>query len=561
MNLSKAMCRRIWVVVFIVLAANLVGSAQNTRNSRIDKKHEAVNSYIKFTNETIHLLWDLHVKLERFNKEANLYKLGKTSSLKFETRQFVNDFAFNSKLKAVCATKPAEGGILVDLRDLYEQTSVGNGYIPMPQRSILNKYRDELYFSLISVLGLTDSLSQYVRIRQYRVDKELTHVYGILKEMEKLYGEIQFQKDQMERLCQQLSEPIPPALKSLQNIMNYSREILIAVRDDQPKKLPQLSRMLQASVEVAERMKKNTRANLLGLDLYYNVESSGYGHMIKYAEQIQLRADEYTKKGWMPEDFEVYGNAYYFYNERMLAVFNHHKYGIAAYYNRFIGFANRVFVKELEEVPLFKVISPEKVQMLADKKNNTPGPNSLQGAASNNMVFLLDVSASMDRPEKLNLLKESISFLVDQMRPEDEVSIIIYSGDARVILNPTSALFKAEIKSAIKSMRPGGKTKAMQGLKEAYRVAERNFIAGGNNRIIMASDGAFDINDSILKYVGKKSLNSISLSVLLFNKLENIRVAEELTRLANRGGGNYSHVQPENAKQVLIMEANSVRRQ
>jgi len=282
--------------------------------------------------------------------------------------------------------------------------------------------------------------------------------------------------------------------------------------------------------------------------------------MIKYAEQIQTRAKEFTSQGFFPPEFKVYGKAHYYYNERMLAVFNHHKYGITAYYNRFIGFANQIFVIELEEVPLFKVITYEMSQAISLGGPTEIPLNSLEGAASNNMVFLLDVSASMDRPEKLNLLKESISHLVDLMRPEDEISIIIYSGDARIILNPTSALFKAEIKSAIRSMRPGGKTKALQGLKEAYRLAEKNFIPSGNNRIIMASDGAFEVNDALMKYVRKKSGTSIQLSVLLFNKLENLQVAEELSLLAAQGGGNYSHVEPENAKLVLVKEANSIRR-
>lgn len=554
------MSRRIWVVFLIFLLANEGGISQNSRDSRISKKHKAVNSYIVFANETIHLLWELHVKLEKFNTEANAYLAEENPSVNFNAKNLVQNFAFDSRLKAVCITKPLEGGILVDLQDLYEKTSVGNAYIPITQRMQLNKYRDEIYFDLISVISLTDSLNQYVKIGQYKVDRNMSKGYKILQEFSKLYARIQKHKDNLETICKQLSEPIPPALKSLQNIMTYSRKILVAIRNDDKTKLPQMGRLLQSAVDEAERQKLNSKKNLLGLDLYYNQENSGYIHMIKYAEQIKLRAKDYTSKGFYSAEFKVYGKSYYYYNERMLAIFNHHKYGIAAYYNRFIGFANQIFVIELEEVPLFKVITPEMSKSLA---MNTPieiPSNSLEGAAANNMVFLLDVSASMDRPEKLSLLKESISFLVDLMRPQDEISIIIYSGDARIILNPTSALFKAEIKSAVRSMRPGGKTKALQGLKEAYKLAQKNFIVGGNNRIIMASDGAFEVNDALVRYVSKKSLSSIQLSVLLFNKLENLKVAQELNHLANKGGGTYSHVQPKNAKLVLVREASNIRR-
>lgn len=553
------MSRRTWVVFSFFLLVYLGGNTQTSRESRIDKKHKAVNSYIVFANETIHLLWELHIKLEKFNREVNEYQAEEKPSITFNAKNLVSDFAFDSRLKAVCTTKPADIGIRVDLKDLYEKTSVENGYIPMSQRIQLNRHRDEMYFDLISILSLTDSLNQYVKIRQYRVDKKLSRAYKMLKEFSKIYTRIQTHKDNLEKICKQLAEPIPPALKSLQNIMTYSRDILVAIRDDDKGKLPQMNRMLESAVAEAERLKVNSRENLLGLELYYNQENSGYSHMVEYAEQIQIRADEFLNKGFYADEYKVYGKAYYYYNERMLAIFNHHKYGISAYYNRFIGFANRIFVIELEEVPLFKVITPEMKEALANAPIEIPA-NVLEGAPANNLVFLLDVSASMDRPEKLNLLKESISFLVDVMRPQDEISVIIYSGDARVILNPTSAMFKAEIKSAIRSMRPGGKTKALQGLKEAYKVAEKNFKPSGNNRIIMASDGAFEVNDALLRYVNKKSVNSIQLSVLLFNKLENLQVAQELHELATRGGGTYSHVQPKNANLVLVREASTILR-
>ncbi|MEM6801083.1 MAG: VWA domain-containing protein [Bacteroidota bacterium] len=554
------MYKRIWVFLFLTLLTVLVGYSQEGRNSRRDRKHTAVNSYVKFANESIHLLWQLHLKLEKFNEEANQYQAGNLTSINFSTRKLVQNLSFNSQLKAgSSATKPSKEGILVDLKDLYEKTSEENSYIPTQERIKLNKFRDNIYFNLISLLGLTDSLSQYVRIGQYKVDTKMKHAYGLLEKMAKIYTELQVQKDELEKVCKELSEPIPLALKSLQNIIHYSRELVVAVRNDKKSSIPQLGRMLQRSVEVVEEQKKNTKANLLGLSLYYSQERSGYVHMIHYAEQVRLRAMEFANDSWVAKEYELYGPTYYFYNERMLSVFNQHKYGITAYYNRFISFANQVFVLEFEEVPLFKVLPPEMSK--TQESGMQFASNTLEGAASNNLVFLLDVSASMDRPEKLNLLKESISFLVDLMRPEDEISIIIYSGDARVILNPTSAMFKAEIKSAIRSMKPGGKTKALQGLKEAYKLAEKNYIAGGNNRIIMASDGAFEVNDALLRYVGKRSSNSVCLSVLLFNKLENKDVARELTQLAQRGNGNYSHVKPENAKFVLVQEANSIRKQ
>ena len=113
-----------------------------------------------------------------------------------------------------------------------------------------------------------------------------------------------------------------------------------------------------------------------------------------------------------------------------------------------------------------------------------------------NLVFLIDVSGSMDEPEKLPLLKSAFRLLVDKLKPEDTVSIVTYAGNAGTVLEPTAIKDKAKILAAIDTLQPGGSTAGAQGLDAAYDLAVRAFVMGGVNRIRLATDGDFNVGPS-----------------------------------------------------------------
>lgn len=119
-----------------------------------------------------------------------------------------------------------------------------------------------------------------------------------------------------------------------------------------------------------------------------------------------------------------------------------------------------------------------------------------EGLPASNLVFLLDVSGSMDSPNKLPLLKSAFTMLVNELRPQDRVSIVVYAGAAGMVLEPTPGNRKEKILGAINRLNAGGSTAGGQGLMLAYRLAEENFIDGGNNRIILATDGDFNVGVS-----------------------------------------------------------------
>ncbi|MEY9197017.1 hypothetical protein ABIA16_002133 [Sinorhizobium fredii] len=119
-----------------------------------------------------------------------------------------------------------------------------------------------------------------------------------------------------------------------------------------------------------------------------------------------------------------------------------------------------------------------------------------QEAPRANLVFLIDVSGSMDEPDKLPLLKNAFRLLVERLRPDDTVSIVTYAGNAGTVLEPTAVKDKAKILEAIDTLQPGGSTAGAEGIDAAYRLAEKAFVQNGVNRILLATDGDFNVGPS-----------------------------------------------------------------
>ena len=174
-----------------------------------------------------------------------------------------------------------------------------------------------------------------------------------------------------------------------------------------------------------------------------------------------------------------------------------------------------------------------------------------------NLVFLMDVSGSMSSPNKLPLLKRSFHLLVDEMRPQDKVSMVVYAGAAGMVLPPTSGKKKGAIMAALERLSSGGSTAGGAGIKLAYQVAGDNFIKGGNNRIILATDGDFNVGQSsdseLVRLIEQKRKRGIFLTVLGFG-MGNYKDSK-MEKLADKGNGNYAYIDSIlEAKKVLVTE-------
>ena len=177
-----------------------------------------------------------------------------------------------------------------------------------------------------------------------------------------------------------------------------------------------------------------------------------------------------------------------------------------------------------------------------------------------NLVFLIDVSGSMDSKNKLPLLQKAFRDFVDNLPDDGTVSIVTYASREAVILDGVSMADKKTIKNAISNLDAGGSTAGEAGMEMAYRIAKENFIEGGNNRVIMATDGDLNVGisdpDELERFIKAKKDDGIYLSVLGFG--DGNYKDDALQSLADYGNGNYSYIDCESeAHKVLVDEMSS----
>jgi Ca-activated chloride channel homolog len=190
-------------------------------------------------------------------------------------------------------------------------------------------------------------------------------------------------------------------------------------------------------------------------------------------------------------------------------------------------------------------------------KGKTPDASKLPPS---NLVFLIDVSGSMQDANKLPLLKEGFKMMVRQLRPEDKVSIAVYAGNAGKVLDPTPGSDKDKILWAIDQLQAGGSTAGGEGILLAYQLAKDSFIKGGNNRVILATDGDFNVGVSntgdLTRVIEEKCKDGIFLTILGFGE-GNIKDSR-LVQIADKGNGSYHYIDNiKEAKKVLVTELGS----
>ena len=174
-----------------------------------------------------------------------------------------------------------------------------------------------------------------------------------------------------------------------------------------------------------------------------------------------------------------------------------------------------------------------------------------------NLVFLIDVSGSMQSPDKLPLVKASLRLLVGELRPQDRVAIVVYAGAAGLVLPSTPGHRKDRILDAIAALEAGGSTAGGAGIRLAYDVARANYLRGGNNRVILATDGDFNVGASsdaeMVRLIEEKREQGTYLTVLGFGT-GNLKDSK-MEQLADKGNGNYAYVDDLlEARKVLVHE-------
>jgi Ca-activated chloride channel family protein len=176
---------------------------------------------------------------------------------------------------------------------------------------------------------------------------------------------------------------------------------------------------------------------------------------------------------------------------------------------------------------------------------------------SRNLVFLLDVSGSMQSPDKLPLVVDAMRLLVDQLREEDRVAIVVYAGESGVVLPPTAGRSRSTIRDALDRLSAGGSTNGGEGIRLAYALAREHFVEGGINRVILATDGDFNVGTTsrseLENLIEKERESGVFLTVLGVGA-GNLQDSQ-MEMLADKGNGNYAYLDTiREAKKVLVTE-------
>ncbi|GFE81304.1 hypothetical protein GCM10011487_33040 [Steroidobacter agaridevorans] len=177
-----------------------------------------------------------------------------------------------------------------------------------------------------------------------------------------------------------------------------------------------------------------------------------------------------------------------------------------------------------------------------------------------NLVFLIDVSGSMDSPDKLPLLKNAFRLLTDQLTGRDRVSMVVYAGSSGVVLEPTPGNAKHQIQEALARLSAGGSTNGASGIQLAYKLAHDTFVKGGINRVVLATDGDFNVGtvdfEALVDIVERERTTGVELTTLGFgtgNYNEQL-----MERLADAGNGNYAYIDTlSEARKVLVSQLSS----
>lgn len=222
----------------------------------------------------------------------------------------------------------------------------------------------------------------------------------------------------------------------------------------------------------------------------------------------------------------------------------------------------KVASKNYYELNGFIYVRKECQRDFSIKAKEIPKP-VLEGYATNNLVFLIDVSASMNADDKMPLLKDALAYLVSELRPTDRIAILTFSNTVKEILPSTPASENAKIRKTIEELTFGSTTEGSAALDKAYKTARSNFVSNGNNRIILASDGLFTSGEKeykrMLQAITVGRSQNISLSIFCFGKNTEY-VFTKLRALSQTGNGNFASIlSTDEGKELMIEEAKAVK--
>ena len=555
----------------------------------------ALNNYVEFINESLRQMHKLQVLLRNYQSSAEYYR-DPVRAQKRAGLTYTHD-DYNVPLSE------------------YQLLISASRYIPVAYRASINGQAEVLLNMLKEMDGLSIELITYTTEKQY-IHDQLQRSDALLDRYAQLFELFDQKKERLYEDVRRIHESYPVdrpsswhvAGNALLKTVDNNRAVLAELKTYLTGEINQLPPTDKLVLD-ARALIRDEYQNLKGLQRYgrnnglcpYSPYEDLAENSIRFAQKVQALKPNNPQAN----PFE---SIYYFYNNELIYEYNKFSKLAKTGVLKAINQPDLLILRQKPsnnppQIPSEKPASALQTSMpIADSKTpvnkpgiakaSTPktedskppvisgqvvrhdtvyvehtktdtlyvdrnGPQmvspSLKGFATNNLVLLLDVSASMDSPYKLPLLKQSVKSLLQLLRPEDQVSIVVYSGKAKVALKPTSGDKADEIARTIDALKSDGDTDGNEGIRLAYKLANKNYIRAGNNRIVLATDGEFDISNEVHALVDENTRQDVYLTVFTFGRKE--INGRNLRRIATAGKGNYVHITPENANRQLVLEA------
>lgn len=484
--------------------------------------YTSLNVTVDYVNQHLETFWLSYKDLTELNRNLNSY--------------------FKSEVKAI----PAWRSVFLAMPQIEDLSEIPPAFIT--EHRLLAAIREDHKKGM-------EALGQYFKASAYLEDTEGKQAYSLLENMATIFERFSSVHRQFETVIsnenarQSLMEPDDAFLFAVQELhiqLVYSRKLLQAlVKNDEGVVRKQLVELKT----VVERSAKRQAGFVSPLSARPGSEhdpSKRFEAVLTQSRSLIQLTETYLGKGPIDPFFRYQGKEYYYYNQYLVNKFSREGESLVQQFNRFLSLHKLPLLRAIGEPHTFRVVKPRTLA-------NASRLNIPEDIAPVHLIFLVDVSGSMQQADKFPLFQRSFLYLVSNLRPQDKISLVSYSGETKVHLEAVSPTEKAILSQAIQTLAAEGKTNIQQGLAKAYHLAQANYITGGNNRIVLVSDGGFPLQSQMLQMAQSGAKEDIHLTTLYMGKNE-AEARVRLLPLARKGGGNYTHVQAQNAQKALARE-------
>lgn len=479
------------------------------------------NQLVEVLNEEIQENWLLHRQLEQLNRALLQADRGQKVAFRLDWRErpartAASQLTF-SHVQAAAMLQPAS-------------------------------FQQKLWQNLKTFLHVQKEVAEVVKtltVGDHMSKEILAHNLIILNQVEELLHK---QKELHQKLRSQLSdlsEGLPadpehpfsmPAIQ-LEQLVKTGGNLFDALEKGNAQHLRNQLAVFRRTILKVERQGEASLQHLTAQPGSQRDPHIRYQAVLSQAKTLADYADSYLQRPDVPSIYQEYGATYYYYNHVLGNKFSRPGEALVDQYHRFLALSDVPVMKQLIAPGWFKVISPD-LKISIDREE------------AQTVVFLIDVSGSMRQANKMDLFKRTFIEGLSKMNPADQVSLVTYSGTAKLCLPPTPAQDHQSIVAALHQVQVGGKSSPEVGMSIAYRQIG-NHIPPERSRIVLISDGGFMIEEPLLDLLDEGKERNVDLRILYMGKEEE-RMRSRLSRLAERGGGSYTYLRKEKASDILL---------